>query len=293
MVNWVDLVGHNVIASLAKETDVPLTDGVITLLELFGGCVERESRTHHIRTRKAQRALSELRETLREVNKEVEDLRPNLLNGRLNDRRSFFVLRDPETHLPVIHLCLRGLPELVICVARDYAAARHKRLTFGLRAWDFCAGPLVGRVAQAANFLAEKGRQSQWKMSVPEVVSTWVNAAKAIPPEERRRCARAHTFKPKHARKRRSIWRPRPKPAIVKEANPPPEDGVSTEQVLDAQKQIVTGENSSHIEQNGNNVEKSKLDDVPAADTDLNPPNPESGLDIPAHAEPPEAIEIE
>lgn len=96
MVNWVDIVGDNVVASLAKQADVTLTSGIVTLLEKFGECVERESRTRRLRLQRGQRIQSELQHAYTVVRDEVGALRETVLNGRLNDPNSFFVRRHSD-----------------------------------------------------------------------------------------------------------------------------------------------------------------------------------------------------
>lgn len=207
MVNWVDVVGSNVVASLAKQADVNLTSSIITLLEKFGDCVERESRTRHLRHRRVQRIQTELRLAHAVVKEEVGTLRESILKGRLNDPRSFYVLRHPETYLPIVYLKLKALPELVLHINRTYATD-HKGVTFGFRTTNYCGGRLTGPVAQAANFLTEQCKQANWKVSVSEVIHSWIRTVMSIPPSDRSISERMYTKKrPAPAPRQRGKWK--------------------------------------------------------------------------------------
>lgn len=194
MVNWVDIVGDNVVASLAKQTNVTLTSGIVALLEKFGECVERESRTRRLRLQRGRRIQSELHHAYNVVKDEVGALRESILNGRLNDPRSFFVRRHSETYLPIVHLKLKSFPEMIVHVNRTYATER-KGVTFGLRTYEYCGGRLTGPVAQAANFVTEQCKKVDWQLSVSDVLTFWIQVVTSIPPEERSASEKAHQRK--------------------------------------------------------------------------------------------------
>lgn len=174
MVNWVEQVGLNLVALLAKQAGVDLNSGIITLLETFGDCVERESRNRHMHKRRIQKLHQEVEMTFDNVSREVLDIRETTFNGSLNDRRYFYVERHPETYLPIVTLRLNKLPDLVVQIPRQYGVRRNGA-TFG-----FCTtnsgGRLPGLIAQAANQLTSHCKSRQWEVSVTDIITFWVNA---------------------------------------------------------------------------------------------------------------------
>lgn len=210
MVNWVELVGPNLVASLAKQTDVDLTSGIVDLLEKFGDCVERESRTRHLRYKKFQRVTTELRDTFQYVAEEVESLRHSTTNVDLRDSRHFYVHRHNETRLPVVGLRMKTLPEIIVDVSRHYASANRyhhqhhnvRLVSFGLRTKDYCRGRLTGAVAQAVNMLTEKCKQAQWRLSVSDIITSWIHFVGAIRKEDRIASELAHVEEIENNKKR-------------------------------------------------------------------------------------------
>lgn len=187
---WMDIIGPEV-ETIAIDCQVQLTSSIVDLIDRVADVIERESRTNHLRHRRVKRSANELRSCFNAVSHEVYELRTNLLNGRLNDPRCFYVRRHPDTTLPIVHLTLRALPEIVVHVPREYATV-GKGLTYGLAIKDYCGGPLTGRVAQAANYLRECCRHERWHLSVSDLLVAWVEAAQQIPHAERLKAQNAH-----------------------------------------------------------------------------------------------------
>lgn len=183
MVNWVEQVGLNLVALLAKQAGVDLNSGIITLLETFGDCVERESRNRHMHKRRIQKLHQEVELTYNNVSREVLDIRETMFNGSLNDRRYFYVERHPETYLPTVTLRLNRLPDLVVHVPRHYGIRRNG-VTFGFCTSD-CGGRLSGLVAQAANQLTSHCKSVQWEISITAIISFWVNTVLRVQAEQR------------------------------------------------------------------------------------------------------------
>lgn len=183
MVNWVEQVGLNLVALLAKQAGVDLNSGIITLLETFGDCVERESRNRHMHKRRIQKLHQEVELTYNNVSREVLNIRETMFNGSLNDRRYFYVERHPETYLPIVTLRLNRLPDLVVHVPRHYGIRRNG-VTFGFCTAD-CGGRLSGLVAQAANQLTSHCKSFQWELSVTNIITFWVNTVLRVQAEQR------------------------------------------------------------------------------------------------------------
>lgn len=83
---------------------------------------------------------------------------------------------------------------MIVHVNRTYATDR-KGITFGLRTYEYCGGRLTGAVAQAANFVTEQCRKVNWKLSVSDVLSFWIQGVMSISHEDRVASEKAHQKK--------------------------------------------------------------------------------------------------
>lgn len=193
MVDWVETIGPVIVGSLAEKCSVTLSQNLITFLNKFGDKVETASKSLRSKTRRSLRAMAELNSVNIYVEEEVERLRTTILGGRLDNKQYFYVESHPETYLPVVHLHLKDLPEIIVHVYRSYGV-RKKGISFGFRLRDFCEGQLTGKLAQAANYLRQKCRSADWQLSVTEVLQIWIQRAKNIPPSERGPTIQRHYF---------------------------------------------------------------------------------------------------
>ena len=184
MVDWVETIGPVIVGSLAEKCSVTLSQNLITFLNKFGDKVETASKSLRSKTRRSLKAMAELNSVNTYVEEEVERLRTTILGGRLDNQQYFYVESHAETYLPVVHLHLKYLPEIIVHVYRSYGV-RKKGISFGFRLRDFCEGRLTGKLAQSANYLREKCRSADWQLSVTEVLQLWIQRAKNIPPSER------------------------------------------------------------------------------------------------------------
>lgn len=207
MVNWFELVGPNVVASLAKESDVELTSGMITLLEKFGERVESEVRTRNMRNRHLAKIEGELASTNDQVTKEVLEFRNVYMKSANMAKQSLIVRQHSETYLPITHLSLRPLPELTIYVTRQYHALGDRGVTFAFkmsRETSLMTSPVLG----AINYMRELCEQQKWRMSVKDVLVSWMGLAVNLPLDSLEPLPR--TRKRRQSSQRvRGRWKPR------------------------------------------------------------------------------------
>lgn len=176
-------------SNLAKRHDVKLDDNVIRFLEGFAEVVlhvttkQRERRSNQAQT---QRELDEVNVVVQD---EVRSVRKELFPKNNGTERYFYAIRHDETYLPVVHLAIKGLPELIIHVTRAYGT-RKKGICFGIVSKQYVGGRLTGAAARAANYLRHKCRSKHWDLTISEVVNIWYRQALEIPPEERTRSVR-------------------------------------------------------------------------------------------------------
>lgn len=182
METWVDLVGSNVVAALAKESNIELTTDQITLLEKFAEHVDTASMSRNIRQRKLKAFESELTNTSNQVHDEVQAFNKTYINRGLQDTRELTVFQHAETYLPIVHFSIAHVPLLVIHVTRAYAH-KQKGITYGIGGPSHVRRRPVPAVAQAANGMAEYCRQHHWLLSITELALFWMQTVAAIPPQ--------------------------------------------------------------------------------------------------------------
>ncbi|KAI0565091.1 hypothetical protein FGB62_22g358 [Gracilaria domingensis] len=200
---WLEMIYTKEVTSLAKRYDVSLDEKLIRFLEEYSEVVlhvtskQKEKKTNQLQLQ------HELDDVNKVVQEEVHAMRKSLFPNNEEAERYFFAIQHKETYLPIIHLAIRGLPELLVHVTRTYAR-RRKGISFGLLSKSN-GGVLRGAMARAANYLRHRCRDRHWDLSVSEVVNIWYQQALDIPPEQER--MRPEKTPHSVAKRRRSIRR--------------------------------------------------------------------------------------
>lgn len=199
VISWMDTLGPDEVAGLANEWAVTLTPALVQFLERFGDRVSAATRQRSAGARRAARARHELDAVPAVVADELRALRAALPPRARADVADLRAHRHVETRLPVVVLRLRALPALVVHVNREYAV-RRRGLTCGFRAREYCGARLTGPVARAANYLRQAAAESEWMLSVTELLEIWINAALEIPIKDRMEASR-NPSAPEHIRR--------------------------------------------------------------------------------------------
>lgn len=182
--SWVEVVGGvSLVRQLAHDCGVDTSPGVLDLLERFGTLLDDASQRHTRGARKMARVLHEVDIANSIAEDEVKQVKQDLSDSEMSLVDTISVERHVETCLPVVSCRLRGLPELVIHLKRNYAV--HKcGVSYGFRKRQFSAWQRTGPVAAATNKLDSFCRSKDWQVSLVVVLRTWITAALEIPKTE-------------------------------------------------------------------------------------------------------------
>ncbi|PXF48701.1 hypothetical protein BWQ96_01553 [Gracilariopsis chorda] len=186
---WLEIIHTSQVTNLAKRHEVKLGDNVIRFLEGFAEVILQVTAKQRERKSNQAQTQRELEEVNIVVQDEVRNVRKALFPNKHETERYFYAIRHDETYLPVVHLAIKGLPELIVHVTRAYGTKR-KGICFGIVSKQYVGGRLTGAVARAANYLRHKCRAKHWDLTISEVVNVWYRQALEIPPEERTRPVR-------------------------------------------------------------------------------------------------------